>query len=109
MLLALQPFFRAMHRALKPGGVVCTQVFTLQICAAGLNCAAHLLHAIVSVAVPRIVKADRHLLVHRLALPMPNSALEPSRLLVGGRQPVVAPVHHATAPLMAAASVSIHK
>lgn len=22
----LQPFFRAMHRALKPGGVVCTQV-----------------------------------------------------------------------------------
>ncbi len=26
---ALQPFFKAMHRALKPGGVVCTQVRTL--------------------------------------------------------------------------------
>lgn len=24
--VALQPFFDAMHRALKPGGVVCTQV-----------------------------------------------------------------------------------
>lgn len=27
--LTLQPFFEAMHRAIRPGGVVCTQVILL--------------------------------------------------------------------------------
>ena len=30
MLCTLQPFFQAMHRALKPGGIVCTQVGSLK-------------------------------------------------------------------------------